>query len=150
MASQVGSLRAFFQLAQFADWTRHCLVAGAIFVFSLFFAPRRGLVSSVECVLPEPTIAEDHTWNTSLSMRAFPDGLSVCFRFVVGRPKINRLMRRLSQHLSNVFHLVVDAKGRSRGLTIQRNHRLWTQYLISHADIAANHVDWSVTGRHVV
>ena len=29
-------------------------------------------------------------------------------------------------------------------MTIQRNHALWTQYLISYADVAATHVDWSV------
>ena len=61
--------------------------------------------------------------------------------------KINRLMRRLQakhfvQCSSSTWSLT--PKGRSRGSTIQRNHRLWTQYLISHADIAANHVDWSV------
>ena len=61
--------------------------------------------------------------------------------------KINRLMRRLRakdfvQCSSSVWSLTPS--GRSRGLTIQRNHRLWTQYLTSHADIAANHVDWSV------
>ena len=35
-------------------------------------------------------------------------------------------------------------KGRRRGATISRNHVLWERYLTSHADVAANHVDWSV------
>ena len=57
-----------------------------------------------------------------------------------------RLRRRRAKDFvqcsSSVWSLTPS--GRSRGLTIQRNHRLWTQYLTSHADIAANHVDWSV------
>ncbi len=32
----------------------------------------------------------------------------------------------------------------SRGARVWRNHRLWEQYLITHADIAPSHVDWSV------
>ena len=127
------------------------LVAGAIFVFSLFFAPRRGLVSSQwNAYCRNQRIAEDHALEHFIEHEdAVPnDGLSVLFS-VRGwsARKINRLMRRLQakhfvQCSSSTWSLT--PKGRSRGLTIQRNHRLWTQYLISHADIAANHVDWSV------
>jgi len=27
---------------------------------------------------------------------------------------------------------------------VSRNHALWQQYLVSHADVAPSHVDWSV------
>jgi Mn-dependent DtxR family transcriptional regulator len=27
---------------------------------------------------------------------------------------------------------------------VRRNHHLWEQYLISYADVAPSHVDWSV------
>jgi manganese/zinc/iron transport system permease protein len=31
-----------------------------------------------------------------------------------------------------------------RGAQVHRNHALWEQYLMSYADIAPSHVDWSV------
>ncbi|MBL4699485.1 MAG: hypothetical protein JKX70_11705, partial [Phycisphaerales bacterium] len=34
--------------------------------------------------------------------------------------------------------------GRIQGKRIHRNHKLWEQYLVSYADIAPTHVDWSV------
>ena len=34
--------------------------------------------------------------------------------------------------------------GLERGARVARNHALWEQYLISHADVAPSHVDWSV------
>ena len=34
--------------------------------------------------------------------------------------------------------------GRRRGATVARNHLLWERYLTTHADVAPNHVDWSV------
>ena len=127
------------------------LVAGAIFAFSLFFAPRRGLVSNLwNAYCRNQRISEDHALEHLIERDdAVPnDGLDALFS-VRGwsARKINRLMRRLQakhfvQCSSSIWSLT--QKGRSRGLTIQRNHRLWTQYLISHADIAANHVDWSV------
>ena len=127
------------------------LVAGAIFAFSLFFAPRRGLFSNLwNAYCRNQRISEDHALEHLIERDdAVPnDGLEALFS-VRGwsARKINRLMRRLQakhfvQCSSSIWSLT--QKGRSRGLTIQRNHRLWTQYLISHADVAANHVDWSV------
>ena len=127
------------------------LVAGAIFVFSLFFAPRRGLVSSQwNAYRRNQRITEDHALEHFIDHddSVSHDGLSSLFS-VRGwsARKISRLMYRLQAKnfvrcSSSVWSLTPT--GRSRGLTIQRNHRLWTQYLISHADVAANHVDWSV------
>ena len=34
--------------------------------------------------------------------------------------------------------------GIERGARVSRNHALWEQYLVSYADIAPSHVDWSV------
>lgn len=39
---------------------------------------------------------------------------------------------------------VLTTAGAARATRIERNHRLWTQYLISQAEIAPSHVDWSV------
>ena len=127
------------------------LVAGAIFLLSLFLAPRRGIISSQwSAYRRNQRIAEDHALEHFIDHEdsASTDCLIELFS-VRGwsARKINRLMRRLqAKHFvefsSSVWSLTPT--GRSRGLTIQRNHRLWTQYLISHADVAANHVDWSV------
>ena len=127
------------------------LVAGFIFGFSLIFAPRRGILSSQwDSYCRNQRIAEDHALEHFIDHddSVTNDGLTALFS-VRGWSvrKINRLMRRLRakdfvQCSSSVWSLTPS--GRSRGLTIQRNHRLWTQYLTSHADIAANHVDWSV------
>ena len=127
------------------------LVAGAIFVFSLFFAPRCGLISSQwNAYRRNQRITEDHALEHFIDHddSVSHDGLSSLFS-VRGwsARKISRLMYRLQAKnfvrcSSSVWSLTPT--GRSRGLTIQRNHRLWTQYLISHADVAANHVDWSV------
>ncbi len=127
------------------------LVAGAIFLLSLFLAPRRGIISSQwSAYRRNQRIAEDHALEHFIDHEdsVSTDGLIELFS-VRGwsARKINRLMRRLqAKHFvefsSSVWSLTPT--GRSRGLTIQRNHRLWTQYLISHADVAANHVDWSV------
>ena len=115
------------------------------------FPLKRGLVSSQwNAYCRNQRIAEDHALEHFIEHDdAVPDdGLSVLFS-VRGWSvrKINRLMRRLqAKHFvqCSSYTWSLTPKGRSRGLTIQRNHRLWTQYLISHADIAANHVDWSV------
>lgn len=40
--------------------------------------------------------------------------------------------------------LRVTAAGLARGAIVSRNHQLWEQYLVTHADIAPSHVDWSV------
>jgi manganese/zinc/iron transport system permease protein len=38
----------------------------------------------------------------------------------------------------------VTGAGLARGARVARNHALWEQYLVSYADIAPSHVDWSV------
>ena len=38
----------------------------------------------------------------------------------------------------------ITREGLVRGARVNRNHKLWEQYLISYADIAPSHVDWSV------
>ena len=38
----------------------------------------------------------------------------------------------------------VTASGRARGARVARNHALWEQYLVSYAEVAPSHVDWSV------
>ena len=40
--------------------------------------------------------------------------------------------------------LELTESGRAQGKRIHRNHKLWEQYLVSYADIAPTHVDWSV------
>ena len=35
-------------------------------------------------------------------------------------------------------------KGQAEGARLSRNHRLWSAYLTTHAEVAPSHVDWSV------
>lgn len=126
------------------------LVAGAIFLFSLFLAPRRGLISSQwTAYRRNHRITEDHALEHFIEHGdpVSNEGLIGLFSLRGWSPQqIRRLMRRLRakgfvQCSSSIWSLT--PLGRSRGLTVQRNHQLWTQYLTSYADVAANHVDWS-------
>jgi Mn-dependent DtxR family transcriptional regulator len=40
--------------------------------------------------------------------------------------------------------VVLTEEGARRGARVRRNHTLWEQYLLSYADLAPSHVDWSV------
>ena len=95
------------------------LVAGAIFVFSLFFAPRRGLVSSQwNAYCRNQRIAEDHALEHFIEHEdAVPnDGLSVLFSVRGWSARKNQSLDAStpSQALCPmfIFHLVVDANGK--------------------------------------
>ena len=53
-------------------------------------------------------------------------------------------LRRQRQISSSNGALTLTPEGLARGAQVRRNHQLWEQYLISYADIAPSHVDWSV------
>ncbi len=127
------------------------LVAGVLFVLSLIFATRRGLLARKwDEQRRNRRIAEDHALEHLFEHEGPVLGDRLVELFAVrgwSARQINRLMQRLRSksfvaHSSGGWSLTPT--GRSRGMTIQRNHALWTQYLISYADVAATHVDWSV------
>lgn len=129
------------------------LVAGGFFALSLLAAPARGVAASAFRRLRlRLRIAGDH-----LLEMAHDSG-----RASIGRPELGGLARL--RGWSAAFRLAVlwalraggmarpspaggvevTRAGMARGARVARNHALWQQYLISHADIAPSHVDWSV------
>ncbi|MEM6459042.1 MAG: iron chelate uptake ABC transporter family permease subunit [Planctomycetota bacterium] len=128
------------------------LTGGVLFLISLLFAPRRGvLAAGVRRVRLRLRIAADH-----LLELAFLGGGDA-----VGAAELARLRRRrgwrwwlrpmLGWHLRRRGlgrfvdgGFVASAAGLRRGRTVCRNHRLWEQYLVSYAEVAPSHLDWTV------
>lgn len=128
------------------------LTAGGAFAMSMLFAPSRGVVAgAMRRLRLRLRIASDHVLEAAhdegtermdrAAMRALADlhGWSGLFAWVVRRWLIGAGMAR-----GDADGIVLRERGRERGRRVSRNHALWEQYLISYADIAPSHVDWSV------
>ena len=133
------------------------LVAASLFLASLLLAPNRGVLGFMV-----------RRWR--LRMRIESDHLleAVAERLEVGAvtghidPEVWRTLHRLrgwSEWFARIVlfrlrrHGMVEGRGSDavvtlagcrRGREVIRNHRLWERYLVAYADIAPNHVDWSV------
>jgi len=125
------------------------LTAGAVFGVSLLAAPRRGVVATgVRRLWLRLRIASDHAleaasvkggldreaWRTLARRRGWPGW----FRRIVGAS-----LRRRGLALAG-DGLMLTETGVQSGARVARNHALWEQYLVSYADVAPSHVDWSV------
>lgn len=128
------------------------LTAGAVFAVSMVAAPSRGVVASlvrrarfrvrtardhlVEFVFEHPGAA---ALNTEIERFARKRGWSGWFRrAMVWSVASSGLAERGAEGVR------LTPQGAARGARVARNHRLWEQYLISCADVAPSHVDWSV------
>ncbi len=124
------------------------LVAGLFFLISMLAAPSRGVLSTLaRRVRLRARFASDHLveW---LHAAAAPSPLAEAARdrgwsrmqsrLIVAAARLAGLVRGTPAALS-----LTDA-GRARGRRIARNHALWSQYLITYAEIAPSHVDFSV------
>ncbi|MEX0876197.1 MAG: iron chelate uptake ABC transporter family permease subunit [Phycisphaerales bacterium] len=117
------------------------LVAGAVFAVSMLLAPRRGvLAGAVRLARLRVRIAIDHVLE---ALYEIEKGLSDDPP-PTGRPLLIRLMRLRGWITGAPGAPALTDAGRAQGARVHRNHRLWEQYLISYADIAPTHVDWSV------
>jgi len=132
------------------------LVSGAAFAVSLLLAPRHGAIARGGRRLRlRLRIEGDHLLEAAHEGQAVADtagslvpilddlrrhrGWSGGFtRLVVAS------LRREGRVRGGLADLRPTAAGLARGATVHRNHRLWEAYLVTHADIAPNHVDWSV------
>ncbi|MEL6796682.1 MAG: metal ABC transporter permease [Planctomycetota bacterium] len=128
------------------------LTAGGVFVLSMLVAPARGVLATfVRRLRLRLRIASDHLLEAvhdrggepmergSIAALARLRGWSPVLRVI--------LMRRLrAAGLIEVGGgaVRVTPAGAERGAQVSRNHALWEQYLVSYADIAPSHVDWSV------
>jgi len=128
------------------------LTAGAIFVVSMMAAPRRGVIAAgVRRLRLRLRIATDHLLELAYLSgqgrvgaeglarlkreRAWGAWLTLLAGVVVWRRGLGRL---------SVDEFTATAAGVERGRQVARNHRLWEQYLVSYADIAPSHLDWTV------
>jgi len=127
------------------------LTAGAIFLFSLILAPSRGVLAAfAQRQTLRLRIAADHLLEL-IHDNAAPAGPVTLRQFARARA--------WSPARAGAFARVLSARGlltrtpagyeptprgRARGERVARNHALWEQYLVTHADVAPSHVDWSV------
>lgn len=146
------------------------LTAGVIFLVSFFFAPARGLLASIlrqqrlryriasDHLLREifETVdAQDHAlfaektldqleqeripakW-VRLNQLATMRGLSwFAARLLLGSLKARFLLVRKHSELC------LTSRGWREAVRLTRNHRLWEEFMMTHADLAASHVDRS-------
>lgn len=159
LSGLIGALSGYFGAGISALYPRKpagaviVLTAGVVFVLSLLLAPKRGVVAQViRRFKVRLKIAGDHLLehafesnsstlsSSTLSTVAQEQGWSKPFASVVRMHlKRNGMLRKSHSGCSEV----TDA-GMKRGARVSRNHTLWEQYLVSYADIAPSHVDWSV------
>lgn len=129
------------------------LTAGIVFALSMFLAPKRGVIAhAYRRVKLRFRIAGDHLLEfayeseqaslnpAAISEFARTQGWSKFFRRVV----LARLRRDGMIDNRAKGRAELTSAGHARGARVSRNHALWEQYLVSYADIAPSHVDWSV------
>lgn len=157
LAAVIGGLSGYFGSITSSLFPRKpagsviVLTSGVLFLFSMLLAPARGVLAAAwRRARQRLRIAGDHVleqaheaggWLTPEARDRLGKvrGWSGWFKAVVFvRLKASRLVT------SDAGGTVLTAQGRIEGARIHRNHRLWEQYLISHADLAPSHVDWSV------
>lgn len=135
------------------------LTTGAVFVISMFLAPRRGVFAvAMRRLALRVRMEGDHVleaaWDRSrdrgTSSAEIP---AVMIDGISGERGWTRPFNWLVRIHLRRSHLIAKAPkgmirlteaGRRRGATVARNHMLWERYLTRHADVAPNHVDWSV------
>ncbi|MFT5424177.1 MAG: manganese/zinc/iron transport system permease protein [Phycisphaerales bacterium] len=127
------------------------LSAGALFVLSMVLAPSRGVVASaVRRVDLRLKIAADHLLEL-IHDRGAPAGPQTMRDFARARGWSGARARLFARVLRwrgllsrTPAGFAPTGAGRERGARVARNHALWETYLITHADVAPSHVDWSV------
>jgi len=139
------------------------LTAGSIFALSMIAAPARGvLASGIRRLRLRLRIAGDHLLEVGYERRMDGDRNGVVDATAeLTREMIDRVARRRSWSawfralvLWTLRHrglasgatgrLTLTPAGLEHGARVNRNHHLWEQYLVSYADVAPSHVDWSV------
>ncbi len=129
------------------------LTAGGVFVFSMLAAPARGVIAaSIRRFRLRLRIAGDH-----LLEHAHEHGRPTLRRADIDTlaharawsPPFRRLLTFWLRRSGMIGAAAangteVTPAGHARGARVSRNHALWEQYLVTYADVAPSHVDWSV------
>ncbi len=159
LSGVIGALSAYVGTAVSAGVERAptgpliVLAAGAVFVVSLLCAPRRGvLAGAVRRGKLRMRIASDHLLEAAhdrgvreLKAREVRELAELIGWSAAARWAVVRWLVWTGQVRSvGGGGVVLTDRGAERGRRVSRNHALWEQYLISYAEIAPSHVDWSV------
>ncbi len=129
------------------------LTSGAIFAVSLVVAPSRGVVAGViKRARLGLRIAGDHLLEEAHERAASSLSADTVREIARLRGWSAPIARGVCFWLSRAGFarrdsnggIEVTERGSARGARVSRNHALWEQYLISYADVAPSHVDWSV------
>ncbi len=131
------------------------MCAGAVFLASMLLAPRRGVLAQVfQRVWLRWKIARDHMLEQLYERDGAGESLFSTSQVRAmmrhrGWPAIQtdlfgRLLGIQGWISRKGGKVELSDRGRERGKRVARNHALWEQYLVSYADIAPSHVDWSV------
>lgn len=133
------------------------LTAGALFLISMLAAPHRGITAAaIRNARHRLRIASDHLLEAAYNLERqtpTPGTLTnerikrlaqqrrwnpILTAFLQRRATLRGHARRTQRGLE------LTEQGREHGRRIARNHALWEQYLITHAEVAPSHVDHSV------
>jgi len=131
------------------------LTSGVLFAVSLLAAPSRGVLATalrrfrlrlrfacdhlLEAGHDRRAVGAPGTLTADAGRVARQRGWSAPFRFLV-----LTTLRHGGYAQAEGGALRLSEDGARRGARVSRNHRLWEQYLVSAADVAPSHVDWSV------
>jgi manganese/zinc/iron transport system permease protein len=128
------------------------LVAGAVFVLSLLFAPARGILfSAARHARLRLDIAEQHILRALFEAEERGERGGLDLGAMARARDESRLSVSLLARLMAARKLLVrdgprmalTETGRREAFRVTRNHRLWEQFLIAYADLAPSHVDRS-------
>jgi len=128
------------------------LAQASIFLVSVFLGNRQGILGrAVRLVRLRRTVARDHLLRAmkEIEEHGHPDGCDI--ETLLGQRSWSRNqvlgMLRRARHRGEVIQASrpgvwkLTAPGAIEASALVRNHRLWEQYLLTHAHLAASHVD---------
>lgn len=126
------------------------LVSGVLFLLSFLFAPKRGWIAAmVQNFRTRLFITQDHILRGFFEEMEFNADLKTLkmHTFFKHATRLDRVCLYLLQWRGQVRReldawSLTDA-GTAQAKRLTRNHRLWEEFLIHYADLAASHVDRS-------
>jgi len=121
------------------------LCAGALFIVSFLFAPQRGLLASaLRAIALRIRVTEEHLFRDAYERNEGGSEAGTLVLQQVSSPFLRILIWLRSLHAGYLDREGrLTTTGKQRGRTLTRNHRLWEEYLVTHASALPGHVDLS-------